>query len=164
VGRMQRNKGAQFERQVAHDLKEFVPFLADQIHRSSQADLAYGSDVTGAPRLWVECEHAAKPTWEAKLKQAELDVRLRDSKDKPIAVIKQNSCEPVVLLRLGTLLFFLTIDPSRDVGSRSPLLQVVLRLDWYNFLEVYRKWCNAAFHETRLKWLEKTAATKNSSS
>lgn len=78
MGRMQREKGKRFERQIAAMFRERWPDAV--VRRASQADRAHESDVfiEGGPpmlkRLWIECQDARNPTPLAKLEQAEGDV------------------------------------------------------------------------------------------
>jgi hypothetical protein len=77
MGRMQRNKGKRFERDIAARLRVLWPDA--EIRRSSQAERAYEADVfaTGSPtleRLWLELQDAKAPTPLKKLAQAERDL------------------------------------------------------------------------------------------
>lgn len=78
MGKLSRTKGRAFEQQIARDLRARFP--AATIHRSSQADRAYESDVVitdGPPllrRLWLECQDSSTPTPLDKLAQAERDI------------------------------------------------------------------------------------------
>lgn len=77
MGRMQRVKGATFERLVANKMRAAFP--GTEWKRALQSDGAWNSDVHcyaghGILRtLWLECNHSNNPPVEAKLEQAEND-------------------------------------------------------------------------------------------
>lgn len=77
MGRMQREKGKRFERQIAAELRAIWPDAV--VRRASQAERADNPDVfvEGGPailgRLWLELQDAAQPTPLVKLDQAEND-------------------------------------------------------------------------------------------
>lgn len=112
MGRMQRDKGKKFERRIAIALRERWPDA--EVRRASQADRAWQSDVfvsaNGAPldlaRIWWECQHAAKPTPLAKLKQAELDIASSHCQSDRLAVVvwhRNGDALSHVTMRLHTL-------------------------------------------------------------
>lgn len=106
MGKMQRDKGKRFERQIAKKLREKFPEYSEEIRRSIQSRQAEESDVTGLPGLWVECQDAAVPTPKQKLLQAERDVHVANLYRKiiPIAVThKSRAKEIFVTLRLANL-------------------------------------------------------------
>lgn len=106
MGKMQREKGKRFERQIAKKLREVFPEYSEEIRRSIQSRQAEESDVTGLPGLWVECQDAAVPTPKQKLLQAERDVLVANlySKIIPIAVTHKSRAKDIfVTLRLANL-------------------------------------------------------------
>lgn len=104
IGKLSRERGKIFERKVVNAFKEAFP--AATIHRSSQADHAYDSDVTikgDAPYfvrdLWLECENSMHPTPLKKLAQAERDVerhRERTGKQRMPVVVWQKKRAKVI--------------------------------------------------------------------
>jgi len=79
MGKLQRNKGKEFERKVARWLREKYPDAT--VRRTVQSYEAWNSDVViegavpeVARALWIECENAKEPSYRAKMKQAERDV------------------------------------------------------------------------------------------
>ena len=106
MGKMQRDKGKRFERQIARKLRESFPKYAEVIRRSIQSRQAEESDVTGLPGFWIECQDAANPTPLKKLKQAERDVQVADLVDEliPVAVTHKSRAKDIfVTLRLHHL-------------------------------------------------------------
>lgn len=106
MGKMQRDKGKRFERQIAKKLRERFPKHADEIRRSIQSRQAEESDVTGLPGLWIECQDAAVPTPLKKLEQAERDVIVAKLEEEliPIAVTHKSRAKDIrVTLRLAHL-------------------------------------------------------------
>ena len=112
MGKMQREKGKRFERQVAEILRGYFPGAT--VHRSSQADRAFASDVVvegDAPdmarAIWWECQDAREPTPRAKLEQAERDIAGRELLDgikHAVVVWKKTGGRTVhVLMRLETM-------------------------------------------------------------
>lgn len=79
MGKMQREKGKRFERQIAAELRAIWPDAV--VRRASQAERADNPDVfvEGGPpllgRLWLELQDAAQPTPALKLAQADGDRR-----------------------------------------------------------------------------------------
>lgn len=93
MGKLSREKGHDFERQIARDLRALWP--GADVHRSSQADRARESDVViegNAPALakdlWLELQDAREPNPRKKLIQAQGDVR-RSSPGIPVVVWHQ---------------------------------------------------------------------------
>ena len=106
MGKMQREKGKRFERQIANALRKFFPEHAEEIRRSIQSREAEESDVTGLPGLWIECQDAILPTPLKKLEQAERDVSSNNLELDiiPIAVTHQIRAKAIhVTLRLSHL-------------------------------------------------------------
>lgn len=108
MGKMQRDKGKRFERQIARKLRDFFPTYSETIRRSIQSREAEESDVTGLPGLWIECQDARIPTPLKKLEQAERDVRANklEADVIPIAVTHKMRNKTIhVTLRLSHLHF-----------------------------------------------------------
>ena len=110
MGRMQRRKGANWERELANMLK---PIFGEKVCRGV-AQSRFGSseapDVDNVPGYWFECKHGIKPNLRAALEQAEeSETKFRESMSAngytctsrvPVAVSKDNNQEPIVLMRL----------------------------------------------------------------
>lgn len=95
MSKMQREKGHNFERRIAAELRAIWP--GADVHRSSQAERAREPDVviagaapTLAKLLWLECQDARQPTPLTKLHQAECDIVAR-------ALIDRERRSPVVV-------------------------------------------------------------------
>lgn len=99
---MSRRKGASYERKIADILRKRFPQFAEAIRRSIQSRQAEESDVTGIPGLWLELQHAARPTPTVKLAQA-----IRDAPVDmiPVAITHQTGCKgDDVFMRMRDLL------------------------------------------------------------
>ena len=106
-GRTSRRKGAQYERDVAAQLREALPHLADHIRRGI-GQARSGSevpDVDGVPGVWLECKHRKNISAEAALRQAEeaTDGRL------PVAICKRDHQDAYVVMRLPVFLSLLQL-------------------------------------------------------
>jgi hypothetical protein len=134
MGAMQRTKGATFERKIASILRLRWPNAT--VHRSSQADRAYDSDVVidGGPEwtrnLWLELQDARHPNPRAKLAQAERDVGHRPR--CPIVIWHKLSERTIwVTLRWETMLLLI------NIGMSDPQLShPVVTLELSDFLAV----------------------------
>jgi hypothetical protein len=94
VSKLSRTKGRTFEQKVARIIRERWPSAV--VHRSSQADRAYDSDVViepgdgipaCLPRLWLELTDGRTPNPVAKLEQAERDIARLERADRiPVVV------------------------------------------------------------------------------
>lgn len=146
MGRMQREKGKRFERDIAARLREFWPDAV--IRRASQAERADNPDVfvEGGPpvlaRLWLELQDARRPTPEVKLEQAEDDACGWLAR-RPFSPSAQQRYPVVVWHELGarsvhvsTRMWVLgaLVYGIADVGS---MVMVTLGLD--DFLEILRR-------------------------
>jgi hypothetical protein len=96
MGKMQREKGKRGEREMADELKQWLPQFADKIKRGLQSrDGAEVADVEGVPGFWFENKQGAKPNPRAALKQAQaaaamdqiVAVRIRDDRQEPFFVL-----------------------------------------------------------------------------
>ena len=90
MGKMQREKGKAYERDIANELRKRWPSAT--VRRASQADRAYQSDVfmTGGPpilaSLWLELQDARVPVPLTKLSQAERDCERTSEPRFPIVI------------------------------------------------------------------------------
>lgn len=97
MGKLSRNKGKVFEREVA---AVFRRIYGDKVKRGWQAREGFDApDVENVPGLWVEAKHHARVSVRAALEQAE-EARRAAEKDGlvPIAVCKDNRTDPLVAL------------------------------------------------------------------
>ena len=101
MGKMQRTKGAAWERVVAN---AFGVIFGQACRRNlqPQGGIVVGSDVI-TPLFHVECKHGIKPNIRAALKQCEEDNPERQGK-YCIAVIKDNREKPFVVMRFSEFL------------------------------------------------------------
>ena len=117
MGKMQRDKGARFERWVANALKHLWPESRRGILQTrSSSEVA---DVEGTP-YWIECKHQKRPNIHAAMAQAyeaSLESMLTTSNFKaPVVVSKRDGEPPLVTMTFEhwTKLFPL----AGDVGHR----------------------------------------------
>ena len=92
MGKMSREKGARFERQVAAMFREYG---YDEAHRTAQfcGKTGQAADVEGVPGIHIECKHCERMSlydW--------IDQAVRDTKDdkKPVVIHKANN-KPVLV-------------------------------------------------------------------
>ena len=135
MGKFSRNKGATYERKIATLLRERFPQFKEDIRRSVQSREAEESDVTGIPGLWLELQHAANPTPDAKLKQA---IRDHPPGTKPIAIThKTRSKSTEVSMQLITLIqLYKLMVKKANPGIPASLLKVRVQLDLEPFLQL----------------------------
>lgn len=99
-----RTKGHTFERLIANCFRETLPAFADQIRRSEQGHGAHGSDITGVPTLWIECQHAGPQHHNPEVKLAQAVRDAAGSHDIPIAITRMTRARSInCTLRLGDL-------------------------------------------------------------
>ena len=99
MSKMQRTKGAAWEREVAKRFREALPDVEIRRNLQTQGGRAVGNDLV-VPGYSVECKAGKLPNPRAALEQAE-----RDSKGGiPVAVIKDDRQPPFVCLRLAAFL------------------------------------------------------------
>jgi hypothetical protein len=96
MSKYQRTKGATFERWVVRFLRGFDRWEPRRILQSQGGQVA-GSDVHWGPYA-IECKVGKLPNPRAALKQAEGDAQ---ADQVPMAVIKDDRCEPFVVMRLA---------------------------------------------------------------
>lgn len=116
MGRMQREKGKRWEREVARRFRDALPQHVDAIKRGAQQsrDGHDEADVR-TPYFWPECKVGKAPPLMRALEQAEAEegkargVRAAGGEQNPerlvpVAVVKQDRHKPVALLRLDDFL------------------------------------------------------------
>lgn len=111
MGRMQREKGKRFERDIAGRLRDRWPDVV--VRRASQAERADNPDVfsEGHPvldLLWLELQDARAPTPYAKLEQAERDVDMFHEKRVHVPGITLRRLPFVVWHRIGERTIYVT--------------------------------------------------------
>lgn len=130
MSKASRDKGKRGERMTATELRKMFPEYAREIRRGWQS--RFGSDeadILGIPGFHLENKHGAKPNVRAALQQA-----IGDSSGRglvPVAVIRDDRCEPFVVLRaddfwrllrkaqgLGELVIEVAEQPPRPRGRR----------------------------------------------
>ncbi len=104
MGRMQRDKGARFERELVHRFAEVMPGC--KVKRGLQS--REGADVpdVDAPPFWVEAKHRKQVSPGAALEQAQKDMEKAGvAKGRiPVAVIKKQRKKPFVVMDLDDFL------------------------------------------------------------
>lgn len=96
-GKMSRDKGKRYERELAHRFREYGYIEA---HRTSQycGNSGDASDVVGLPGIHIEAKHQEKIKiydW--------MDQAIHDSKktgNKPVVFFRKNNAETLVCMRL----------------------------------------------------------------
>ena len=147
MGARERTYGHDFERMVASDLRTAFP--AATVHRSSQADRAYASDVcvegeapTLVHRIWWECQTAADPTPIDKLAQAERDLADFHGRGAlapwklPVVVWRRKRSRTVnATMRLATLNL---LAHQRPVCRGDSLDGVVVTVEWGDLIDLLK--------------------------
>ena len=105
MGKMQRDKGCRWERAVAAMFREALP--GEDIRRGWQARSGSDEPDVIVPGWWVEAKVGKAPPLMRALRQAQEAAEGDALKRTPIAVVKQDRCEPVVLLALDDFLALL---------------------------------------------------------
>lgn len=138
IGRLSRRKGADWERQVAKDLR---PIFGEHVKRGlAQSRFGRGEapDVDGCAPFWIETKHGKQTNPRAALQQAEdgMSAAARDGDRWPVAVCKDNQprpgvpARPFVVMRYDTFLELLeewwqrrttNCEPSKALGPKPPL-------------------------------------------
>ena len=97
VGKMQRDKGARFERMVAGLFKDW----GYQTFRTAQYCGKSGdaADVEGAPGLHIECKHCERMTLYDWMAQAVRDTKAEKKNNKPVVIHKANN-KPILVTML----------------------------------------------------------------
>jgi hypothetical protein len=101
MGRMQRTKGATFERLIANRLKEFFPSARRGIGQARSAKEV--CDVEGTP-YWMELKHHVRVNIQAAWRQA---IAQRDDRE-PVVISKNNNEEPLATISLELFLKLIT--------------------------------------------------------
>lgn len=99
MGLRSRRKGATWERELVHRFAPLVPEAS--VRRGAQARGGDEAPDVDVPGLWVEAKHGRKVNLRAALTQARRDA---SAGRVPIAVCKDDRCEPVVVLGLEDFL------------------------------------------------------------
>jgi hypothetical protein len=104
MGRMQREKGKRWEREVAGYLRDI---FGEKVCRGWQARLGSDDpDVKNVPRQWVECKHDNGISVHAAMVQAITEMgKSRASPDTwPVVYFKRDRTEPLAVMRLKDFL------------------------------------------------------------
>lgn len=103
MGKTSREKGADFERQVARWLREngFLTAMRTAQHSGKAGDAA---DVVGLPGIHIECKAVESPHVWAWIHQAERDSS--GTGNIPVVIWKQNRKQWLALMRLDAFLQF----------------------------------------------------------
>ncbi len=109
MSKMQRAKGASWEREVARLFREAMPEADIRRNLQSQGGRATGNDLV-VPGFAVECKVGKMPNPRAALAQAESDSK----GGVPVAIIKDDRKNPFVVLRLSAFL-----EMVRKLGGKS---------------------------------------------
>ena len=107
-----RRKGHDFERAIRRELASV--FGDDLVRRGLQYRGGMDCADVIAPGLWVECKAQRQTNPRAALAQA---VRCSEGRNlKPIAICKDDRCQPVVMMRLEDFLELLREWHAKRVG------------------------------------------------
>ena len=123
-------------------LRERFPNFADSIRRSLQSDMAYTSDVTGIPGLWLECNHSKNPNPINKLNQAITDSKKVNSFTIPVAIWhKTRSKSHNVTMRTGDYVRLATCTKNAPLVTHTSEIPVTILLeDFFLLLETAQPW------------------------
>ena len=120
MSKMQRNKGARFERSIVQQIKAKCGD-AYEVRRGLQSqsgtvapDVEVIARYSGERVLWVECKHGIKPNIRAALGQAVSDSEECQDDPVPVAIIKDNWTEPLAVMRFADF-----VDLMEDLAERS---------------------------------------------
>lgn len=93
MGKMSREKGKRFEREVANWLKGYgFNCRRGQQYCGSNGD----ADVVGLPGIHIECKHVERLNIYDAMAQAISDAK---ENEKPIVIMRKNNCEKLVVMR-----------------------------------------------------------------
>lgn len=113
MGLMQRMKGKRVERAIADLVRRVFPDAKRGWQSRSGRDAC---DIESTP-YWIECKGGKCPNPRAALKQAIADTDGRT----PVVIVKDDRCEPFVVLRLKDWLDDMwhpdAVDPRADDGD-----------------------------------------------
>lgn len=127
MGKMQRNKGARWEREIATRLREV--FHGAEIRRGQQGDGAVRPDVV-CPLVWVEAKAGGAWTYEGATNQACEDAARAGAYGAtrwPVVLAKRNRARPVAVMDLDDFLDLLRV-LWVEVGPRT-LGETLCRLE-----------------------------------
>lgn len=88
MGKMSRDKGARFEREVAALFKEW----GYDAHRTAQyrGNTGQAGDVEGVPYIHIEAKHCERMTLYDWMEQAQRDARAEGKNNLPVVIHRQN--------------------------------------------------------------------------
>ncbi len=101
MGALSRRKGAAFERAMVRLFREV--FGEENCRRGLQARGGDEVPDVDVPYFWIECKHHKKTNIKAALRQAIEDA---PKGRVPIAICKDNRCDPTVTMQLDDFLDF----------------------------------------------------------
>jgi len=101
VGKLSRNKGARFEREVATAFRVAFPEARRGLGQARSGGDA--ADVIGVPGYWIECKVGARPNPLAALRQADSN----SNGDVPVAVCRLDRKDAAVTLPLADFIALL---------------------------------------------------------
>lgn len=93
MGKMQRNKGATFERLVANKIKSMRPDLMPKRGIGQARSSSEVPDVD-IPGLWIECKHHIKVDVDAAMRQA-LEASATHGGNRTVAVVYRHNRSPI---------------------------------------------------------------------
>lgn len=98
MGKLSRDKGARFEREIANRLKEV--FGPRTIRSSGQCFSGDTRADVDCPEIWVECKVGKRPNIKAALEQAEEAIGIAKSDKTPVTICKWDRDIPIASMRL----------------------------------------------------------------
>lgn len=131
MGKMQRNKGANFEREIANEFKAAgITARRGGASQSFSANLDPDVVLEDLPGLWIECKRGEKTYPLKALKQA----KMACSNNTPVSICRDDQEKSIVTMELGFFLDLLCMaypdivkpqeletskqeTPARDLGS-----------------------------------------------
>ena len=138
MGKLSRNKGKTFERQIASLIRSRFPHLAENIRRSIQSRKAEESDVTGLPGFWLECQDAIDPTPLAKLEQAERDSLASETRKADHCVAITHRIRGRVIYATMRLETVVALSWVTDAALTHGLIPITMTLDDFFTLITHR--------------------------
>lgn len=120
MGKWQRNKGANFEREIANEFKKIgIRARRGGASQSFAANLDPDVILEDLPGLWIECKKGIKTYPLKALKQA----KQACSNNTPIAICRDDNEKAIVTMELDFFLLLLTIaypDIVKDIALETP--------------------------------------------
>ncbi len=108
MGRMQRDKGANYERELANELKPFFPSSRRGIGQARSASEV--SDVEGTP-FWIEAKRGKQPNVRAAFRQAQAA-----TDGRPVLVVIRDDNQPAFVSMLLDDFKKMFLTPANDNG------------------------------------------------